>query len=444
MKIRFLFILLLLLTTAGIVNAYDTWLNTFDCPGFCYDLFVLPPEGGGTVFACYSYLTKDDLTTWLVKADNTGDIIWQHSYDLPPRGLAQVPGGGSVLLIGYSTDYKLIRFDTSGNTVWSIDLPVSAAALHITDDGYILLRYGSEIQKRDLDGGIIWTLPEPPQMDAVTCINEAPSMPGGFTVAGEEDGWFQLGIADSNGVVPWTGEFHDPYYGYESTNGAYSDSEGNCFGCVTYSTSYPPPDAVGWVLRVDEGGTLNWSKEFNQTGGICPSPEGNVVVAGNDVGAEFFIRFLTPESGATTSLILHGIPGVAMYPQDMVPCSDGGYLVGGYAEADVFIARIDSLGLINGTGIEDSDVLHPEITVSPNPASLFTEINVTLPVAYEGTAVVYDLRGRKITAIVIPPGENALNWDLRDSGGRDVPSGLYCVVVTAYDATAIGRVMVLR
>jgi hypothetical protein len=440
------FVLLLVLSTTSLVNAYDTWLNTFDCPGFCYDLFILPPANGGSIFACYSYTSKD-LTTWLVKADNNGDIIWQHSYDLPPRGLAQVPGGGCILLVGFSGSHKLIRLDSDGSTLWSMDLSVASTSVYATSDGYILLRYGSQMQKRDLDGGVIWTIPSPTQMDVVTCFNSSPSLPGGFTVAGVKDGWFQIGIADSSGIVPWTGEFHDPYYEYESTEGVYSDDDGNCFGSVTYSTSYPPPDAVGWVIRIDDGGVLNWSREFPGIGGICPSPEGEVVVTGYWAGPEFFIQFLHSSTGSTAFQILHGLPNVSTYPQDMVSCDEGGYLIGGNAGGDVFLARTDSLGLIYGTGISQRDAIPPELVVSPNPVSVSATVSVFLPTAGLLTAAVHDLTGRRITTLAdgeMTAGTNTLSWNLRDSDGRDVPDGLYCIVVTAPGSSAAGRVMVVR
>lgn len=451
MKFNIVNIILILLASTATVNGYDTWTRTFDCEGSCWELFALPPVDGNIIIACFYYVHPSGYNTWLAQVNETGEINWQYTFDIPPRGLAPVPGGGCVALLNMWYDSMLLKLDSSGNTVWSIDLPVTVSCLHTTADNDLILFYDGQLQKRDENGAVIWTVPIPSQMNYISCFGDAPSQAEGFTISGVEENLFLLGISDSTGAVPWTGDFQDPYYEYASTPAIFSDNEGNCYGCVKYSTAYPPPDAVAWVLIVNNGGTLGWSNEYDDAGGgICPSPDGNIVVAGSSGDGNFYIRFLDSSTGGTSTYVQHGIPGPGstLYPHSIVPCAAGGYLIGGSAGSDgIFLARTDSLGLINGTGIEQRDVSLLQVAVAPNPVSTSTTISFSNPTAGRISVRIYDLAGREIASLADGSGNEgnqSVVWNLTDACGRDVPSGFYNVVVAASDAVVARRIVIIR
>lgn len=66
----------------------------------------------------------------------------------------------------------------------------------------------------------------------------------------------------------------------------------------------------------------------------------------------------------------------------------------------------------------------------PNPFNPVTVLEYSLPAAGPVTVAVYDLQGREIAVLVDEEqlaGGHAVNWDGKDSGGREAPSGVYLV-----------------
>lgn len=90
----------------------------------------------------------------------------------------------------------------------------------------------------------------------------------------------------------------------------------------------------------------------------------------------------------------------------------------------------------------------PELsTCEPNPFSSTATLRVTLPVAGEVHAMVFDVSGRVVATIVddtFPTGEALLVWDGRDSRGRELGDGVYFAVVEAGGDTLVRRVVLIR
>jgi len=67
---------------------------------------------------------------------------------------------------------------------------------------------------------------------------------------------------------------------------------------------------------------------------------------------------------------------------------------------------------------------------SPNPTSGTTRIGFVLNRSADAALAVYDLRGRKLADLAagsFAAGGHHAFWDGRDSAGRPVPAGTYCV-----------------
>ena len=68
----------------------------------------------------------------------------------------------------------------------------------------------------------------------------------------------------------------------------------------------------------------------------------------------------------------------------------------------------------------------------PNPFNPSTTIRFDLPTATEVHMAVYDLLGREVVRLVdgqLETGYHQLVWDGRDQDGREVPTGIYFVLV---------------
>lgn len=84
----------------------------------------------------------------------------------------------------------------------------------------------------------------------------------------------------------------------------------------------------------------------------------------------------------------------------------------------------------------------------PNPATRAARIVYELPRETEASLTVYDVSGREVRALFAmssrSEGRNELSFDLRGGDGRDLPSGLYFVVLRTDDETRARRLVVRR
>jgi hypothetical protein len=83
------------------------------------------------------------------------------------------------------------------------------------------------------------------------------------------------------------------------------------------------------------------------------------------------------------------------------------------------------------------------------PCPAYDTANIPFSLAGGGMTgiTIYDLSGRVVSIIAaeeMTPGENLLEWDLRDNSGTDIPSGLYCVQIKNSTWTAMAWVLVLK
>lgn len=80
-------------------------------------------------------------------------------------------------------------------------------------------------------------------------------------------------------------------------------------------------------------------------------------------------------------------------------------------------------------GLPSAYALHPNY---PNPFNPSTTLEFDLPMATDIHIVVYDLLGREVVRLVdqrLEAGYHQLVWNGRDRSGREVPSGMYIVLM---------------
>ena len=87
------------------------------------------------------------------------------------------------------------------------------------------------------------------------------------------------------------------------------------------------------------------------------------------------------------------------------------------------------------------------LVVAPNPTSGSASIRFSPAAAGTYSLAVYDLRGRRVrvleqVASALQP--VTVGWDGRDDGGRELPSGVYFVRVTAGAQTLTNKVVLSR
>lgn len=106
---------------------------------------------------------------------------------------------------------------------------------------------------------------------------------------------------------------------------------------------------------------------------------------------------------------------------------------------------ITRIGLITGTGAapEVPGAVTDRFDLSPNPAGASARIlwRGPLPEA-PVTLEVFDLAGRRVARRVLPAADGSA-WDLRNDGGRRVPSGVYLVRIHATDWSGSRKLLVI-
>ncbi len=246
---------------------------------------------------------------YLVKTDSRGDLIWDQTYgwnQLDQCGSVQQTTDGGYVIGGWTrsigeggNDYWLVKTDSVGNLIWNRTFGGS----HY-DECYMA--------KQTSDGGYIMA-----------------GKTSSFG-AGASDVW--LVKTDTNGDSIWTqtyGGIHDDYcVGVEQLeDGSY---------VLVWNGDYS--DQGVWLGKLNQNGQLLWSQNIVDSL-ICSSfqstSDGGFVFAGDSAtwGCEDYDFWLmkTDANGNPFWSNTYGCncPNVC---NDMIQCSDGGYLMVGYTE----------------------------------------------------------------------------------------------------------------
>jgi hypothetical protein len=103
------------------------------------------------------------------------------------------------------------------------------------------------------------------------------------------------------------------------------------------------------------------------------------------------------------------------------------------------------------TGIEEVEGAGPTEFLLfdnyPNPFNPKTVVSSQLPVASQVKLAVYDLLGREVAVLLNekkPAGRHTVEWDGRDSQGRQVSSGVYLCRMTAGTFSQTKRMLLIR
>ncbi|MBD3277563.1 MAG: T9SS type A sorting domain-containing protein, partial [Candidatus Aegiribacteria sp.] len=85
--------------------------------------------------------------------------------------------------------------------------------------------------------------------------------------------------------------------------------------------------------------------------------------------------------------------------------------------------------------------------IYPSPATSSVVVSFDLAFAGRTRLDVFDIAGRIVTTLAnedMTSGSHSLTWDLRDTGGAPVPSGLYAVRITSSQWTGLSSFVITR
>jgi len=99
------------------------------------------------------------------------------------------------------------------------------------------------------------------------------------------------------------------------------------------------------------------------------------------------------------------------------------------------------------TGVRDTTPSFTFASPSPNPASATATLRFDLPRESSVRLSIYDVAGRRVRELdsgVRTAGDHAITWDLRDTSGRAVASGVYFARLEVEGRAATRKIMTLK
>jgi predicted RNase H-related nuclease YkuK (DUF458 family) len=257
----------------------------------------------------------------LVKADASGNMLWDKSYGGFARVLVRTNDGGYALAGGNGGDFWLVKTDGSGNAQWNKTYGGTD-----DDETYALVQTG--------DGGY-----------AIA----------GFTYslgAGESDFW--LVKTDGNGNELWNKTYGGT--SFECAQGLVQTGDGG-YAIAGWTNSFGAGDANFWLVKTDDSGNALWNKTYGETGGydkayvMVQTADGGFAMAGCKYSLHGSDFWLVKTDGSGNAL-WNKTYGIGEYGQEtawaLVQTGDGGYAIAGWAiisgHDDFWLVRTDDSG----------------------------------------------------------------------------------------------------
>lgn len=390
---------------------------------------------------------------YIVKTDFTGEVIWEKVYggtiySFLGGDIIKVDNGFVIFQTRYNVltgdgDFHLVKIDDEGNLIWEREFGTNAkkqGAVHVisTLEGGLMLvgfedKYPDELGdlylvKTNNEGILEWE-----KRYGVTNKVEGgkdiiQTADGGYLVLGiqannmgDVDIW--LLKIDSLGNEQWD-ITHGGNYWDEGTH-FIEVADGYLIAGITYPDFVWQSSGDSYLLKVDFEGNFMWDRVYALPGPdsfkrVYELPDGRLMLLGSETVTDNGLHNgsllqLTAEGDSlwSRSYSNDGLEnGIVEYLWDFKPTPDGGYVMCGQTHGifpdsnqDAWIVKVDSLGNTCTTANCDStaypvsapSVTQPQnLTISPNPFSISTQI--TLPAATGKTHRIelYDLMGRKV------------------------------------------------
>lgn len=291
---------------------------------------------------------------WIVKLDSLGNIIWQKSLggtDSDNASSIQQTNDGGYIVAGFSSsnngdltgnhgdyDYWIVKLDNSGNILWQKSLGGTgsdeAYSIRKTvDGGYVIAGatnsmdgnvsgnlggWSGWIVKLDAFGNLLWQKTYPGYGDDYVARSIKQTIDNGFIIAGAiSNGGRNYFIVkmDSLGNIIWQKSL-----GGTGDEAALSIQQTNDNGYIVagYSISNNG-DVTGnhggfdyWIVKLDSSGNLSWESSlggpFHDIGNcVQQTNDGGYIISGAKNYSEIWIVKLFPPSNAIPTLSEWGI-----------------------------------------------------------------------------------------------------------------------------------------
>ncbi|MBK6766546.1 MAG: T9SS type A sorting domain-containing protein [bacterium] len=477
--LNFVFVALLASSaTRAIAQPDSLWSRSYGGPQADYSISLCPAHDEGFVLQC-SATISDDEQVWIIKTNAFGDSLWGRVYGGPqadfPGNIGKTAEGG-YFFTGYTAsegagglDFWLVKMDSDGEQEWSRTYGGFGDehcywGQQTGDGGFILagetMSFGNAnfdvwVLKVDANGDSVWSQQFGGNTADAGGTYVSLTSDGGFVVcgvtrpAGSPQGQYWLIKLAASGTPEWSNTFGDqwddiPWCVQQCADG----------GFVSIGTSTRGSGLTdAWLLRTNLAGDSLWSSYIGAPGGneqawsAVELGDGGFVIAGMDGvtgGNVMLVR--TDESGNTQWTGSYG-GGATDAAYQVLPTSDGGYVIGG-GTMSVGAGNVDVWLLKTGPDPLDAiDHRWPivagfELFAYPNPFNASTTIRYDLASQADILLQLVDVQGRLVAT---------LDQGLQTAGGHSVmldasgmASGSYFANLQAGGASQSTRLVVLK
>jgi hypothetical protein len=101
-------------------------------------------------------------------------------------------------------------------------------------------------------------------------------------------------------------------------------------------------------------------------------------------------------------------------------------------------------GWVPGIAEKSQKLPIANIVSHANPVSKIAEFHLSAPKTANITLKIYDTSGKLVKILSNLPGETEIVWNLSDTQGRTVKSGIYFVRFVSKDQTTINKLVVAK
>jgi len=462
MMMRSLLILFYLFICSTGIAQVSTFIKTYTGAKAEVAFSVKQTKDGGYILAGITNSLGNGMDdVYLIKTDVDGIKLWEKTYGGSNdewAGQVNETADGGFVIMGLTESYGpginavyLIKTDQNGDTLWTRTyggggLNYGLSGHQTLDSGFIIAGSTTSFNgdfdiyliKTDANGDTLWTKTYGGVYDDWGEWVEQTS-DGGYIITGYT---YSFGLGqrdvyvvktDANGNLQWS-----------KTYGTNEDDTGNSVhqtmdgGYIIGGYTYFYAFANGfdsYLIKVDSNGNEEWSRVFISTGSSITFSVKQISDGGYILGG-FANEWLDGNLTDNFSLIRTNSMGDTLWTKffgtsivetcySVELTSDGGYALAGETSTmgkgdhDIYFVKCDSLGTVTGIrSIQTQPV--KGLQIIPNPFSSSTIIQIPEPFTSESVSLsIYDLFGREVNRI-----DNIVSATLTLYKG-DLKSGLY-------------------
>lgn len=280
---------------------------------------VIQTSDGGYAIAGRQGVHAIPPSVWLVKADATGKMEWNQTYEylLNVAGLVQTSDGGYMMAgdsyttqegyqgITYPQGIMLVKIDAHGGVQWKKTLTGtkdgSSYMIQTSDRGYIIggsIDKSGFLIKTDASGRVEWnrTYGEPDKNNSFSSVIQ--TMDGGYAAAGtaefNDTSAFWLVKTDGNGNALWSKTYGS---GDNQANSAVQTTDGG-YVLAGNTRSYGEGASDAWLVKTDSHGIMLWNRTYGGAGLVTlRSGAGDVLVSSDGAGYDFAYSLIQTSDG---------------------------------------------------------------------------------------------------------------------------------------------------